>query len=86
MAERLCAAGVGSTPRCSRIARLARDCRTHVSVAEPNCVAAVQPGERTLNPQEPLPAPAMDIESALEELLTPGKVSDDYKLGRELGT
>ena len=55
-------------------------------VAEPICVAAVQPGERTLNPQGPLPAPVMDIQSALQDLLMPGKVSDDYKLGRELGT
>jgi len=28
----------------------------------------------------------MDIDAQLKELLTPGKVSDDYKLGRELGT
>jgi hypothetical protein len=29
---------------------------------------------------------SMDIEAQLRKLLTPGKVSDDYKLGRELGT
>jgi len=27
-----------------------------------------------------------DIEAQLKTLMSPGKVSDDYKLGKELGT